>query len=472
MSPLGALKAGGAAVGGFFSAVGRRAATQLTFVPIYLQNILWLLSQKFLDLARGGYGGNSAVYAVLHVLSQAVSEPPMIAYTKAVGKGQPTPLPDTHPLVKLLIYPNELMTQYEMWELVTLQLGITGRSTWWKERNNAGEIIALWPLRPDRVGPVYSDSSGADTVISGWSYLVPGTSNYQWIPRADVWMVNFPDPAGDSGGMVEGLGPLQVLASEVGADNEATKFVGSMLANYGSPGMMIHTKASLNTQADVDVIKAAARQEFGGIKRGSPGVLDADTTITQVGFNLQQLEFPALRKVAESRIAAAYGVPAILAGLQVGLESGIRATIAEQREYFAETTCVSYWRRYEGAWNRDIAAEMDATAVCTFDMSHVTALQTQDVKAKEKMLELFTAGAASYNDLRAAHGLPPLAAGGDRRVLPRGSVEIDENGSVVEVGGVPLQEAVSNALHGLLPGAQPSAPVPMEKKPGKEAVAA
>src|SRR5206468_2572086 len=105
---------------------------------------------------------------------------------------------------------------------------------------------ALWPLRPDRVGPIYSTSDAeGEHVLAGWSYLVPGTSNYLGLPRRDVLTFNFPDPSGDSGGIVEGLGPLQVLASEVGADNEATKFVGSLLANSAVPGVVLTTKTPL-----------------------------------------------------------------------------------------------------------------------------------------------------------------------------------------------------------------------------------
>lgn len=428
------LKAASSALG-YLSSLGKKAARGLTFVPAYLQNLLWILSQAFLDLARGGYGGNSAVYAVLRTLSMAVAEPPLIAGFQGKDGEDPTPLPRDHPLAKLIMHPNDFMTQYEMWELITLHLGITGRATWWKERNNLGEIIGLWPLRPDRVGPVYSnDTSAGKQVISGWSYLIPGTSEYVWVPRQDIFFLNLPDPAGDSGGMVEGLGPLQVLAAEVGADNEATRFVGAMLANYGTPGMVIHTKASLSTQAQVDQIKAAARQEFGGMKRGSPGVLDADTSITPLGFNLQQLEFPALRDVAESRVAAAYGVPAVLVGLHVGMKTGqAYASLQAQREYFAETTCENYWRRIEEGYGRDVAADFGEQIVTTYDRRKVKALQVHQQTEIDKIADGFKQGAVTLDEYRTkVLGLPVLTNGaGTIRILPRGGVQIDEHGDVV-----------------------------------------
>ena len=445
------LKAGAAAL----SFNGKTTGRGLTLVPYYLQNLLWLLSEKYLDLARGGYGSNSAVYACVRLLSQSVPEPPLIPYVRERDGELGLPLDWSHPLRVLLRQPNELMTEYEMWELTTLYLAIGGRAIWWKERNNAGQIIGLWPIRPDRVGPIYSNSvMEGQQVIAGWSYLLPGTSTYLPLDRTDVWMTNFADPAGDSGGVVEGLGPMQVLASEVGADNAATKYVGSLLANYGQPGIVLKTQGGMNTKEDIERIKAAVSQEWGGMRRGSAAVIDAGTEIQEIGFSLKDLEFPSLRKVAESRISAAFGVPAILVGLQVGLDAGIRATIAEMREYFAETTCANYWRRYQDSFTRDVASEFSDVIICEFDTKKVKALQQLAKGEVEKIAEGFTKGAVSYNEYRdRVLGLPPIPGEpGARRVLPRGAIEIDENGDVIEAAGVPLPTSPQSTT--------PAAPTP------------
>lgn len=440
------------AAGGALASFGGRTARGLTLVPDFLTNLLWLLSTAFLDLARHAYGGNSACYAVLRVLSTSVAEPPLLAYTVTAAGEKGDPLPYTHPLQRLIRQPNELQTQYEFWEWTTLALAIGGRAFWYKERNNRGEIISLLPLRPDRVGPIYSGSMVAgQRVIGGWSYHVPGTSDYLPLPRADVLAFNLPDPAGESGGIVEGLGPLQVLAAEVGADNEASRFVGAMLANYGAPGVVLTTKSQLRSEDDAKLIKAAFVREFGGARRGLPGVVDQETTITPVGFNLQQLEFPSLRKVAESRIAAAVGVPAILAGLQVGLESGIRATITEQRQYFTETTCSGYWRRYSDQYSADVAAEFGDGILCLFDMRKVKALQEQLRTQATQIEEAFKLGAVTVNEYREAVLELPPTPDGDVRVMPTSSVIVDKYGDLIgQVGAVRVDD------QGRPPGAAPA----------------
>lgn len=404
------------AAGAAFGAVARAARTAgqgLTLVPQYLAGLLWLLSQTFEDLARKGYAGNSAVYAVIRVLCRAIPEPPLIPYQMKADGTLGDPLPWDHPLRVLIRRPNELMSEPRMWEMVTLHTAIAGRSVWFKERNNAGVPIALWPLRPDRVGPIYSTSHvPGQQVISGWSYLVPGTVEYIPLARADTFFYLSPDPAGDSGGLVEGLGALQTLAPEVSADNEATKYVGSLLSNYGAPGVVISTKTPIPNEDAAKLIKASFMREFGGNRRGSPALIDADATITQLGFNLKDLEFPSLRATTESRIASAYGVPAILAGLNTGIQSGIRATISEQRELFAETTCASHWRTNETTFSNDVGSEWGDNIICLYDLTKVKALQEQGKYEIEKIENGFKEGAVSIDEYRTkVLQLPPL--GGD-----------------------------------------------------------
>lgn len=397
--------------GGAFAWLGEKApAGSLSIVPTYLAHLLYLISQRFRDLATEGYGGNAAVFACVQLLKNSVAEPPLIAYTRREDGAPGDPLAWDHPLRQRIRTPNPLMTEAEMWEMVELHCDIAGRSCWWKERDAVGRMIALWPLRPDRVGPIYAgveDFARGERVIVGWSYLVPGTVHYLAIPRRDVVSYNFPDPMGESGGIVEGWGPLQALLREVSADNEATNYVGNLLHNDARPGIVLEVQGTITSPDDAKVIKASFVDEFGGRRRGSPAVVDRGTNVTSVGFDMHQLEFPALRRIAESRICAAFGVPAILVGLLVGLEAGIRATIAEQREFFAETTLAGRWRRYSDQFTLDVASEYGAEIVCAFDTTKVKALAAQSsVKVKE-LTDAAALGAVTKNELRDALGLPP-----------------------------------------------------------------
>lgn len=372
-----------------------------SLVSDWLANLKWLIDRNFFQLSQQGFAGNAVVFAVLTTLARAVAEPPMLAYVED-AKGQLDKLDTHHPLNMLLRNPTPgLMTQYELVELITIYMGIGGRFNGFIERSNNGQPIGIWPLRPDRVGPIYSTLDDVEArVIKGWSYQLPGSGRYTAIPREDVFTVNFPNPAGESGGLVEGLGPLQALAAEVGADNEATKLVGSLVSNYATPSLAIMLKQPLPNKAQADLLKQAWMSQFGGSRRGEPALLDAGTDVKQLSFNLSQLEFPQLRGIAEARISAAFGVPAVLAGLKTGIDRAADANLDGLRLYFTETTCSDYWRRFEDAYTNQIGSWWGADVVCKFDRRQVRALAVQSRTEKEPLADAFSMGAISVDEYR------------------------------------------------------------------------
>lgn len=385
-----------------------RGTRSLALVSPWLQNIVWTMRRTYIELARDAYQNNSVVYACLRLLSTSVAEPPLLAY-QLRGTNDLNLLPFDHPLHQLIRNPNPHQTEYEMIEMISLHTAIGGRSVWWKQRKNNGQIKYLWPLRPDRVGPVYakakegSPEAAADPdqpIIEGWAYMPPGQGQPVHLSLDDVCVFSFPDPSGETGGVVEALGPLANLMREIETDNEATNFAAALLKNSATPGLVIKTKQSGITRKEARDIKFRFMTQFGGVRRGEPAVLDGETDIVPLSFNLQQLDFKNLRHVSESRIAAVLGVPAILVGLEVGLESGIRATIAEQREYFAETTLSNLWRRFSDQFTKSIASEFGPNIVCRFNTAQVKALAAQVAQQYQPIMEGFKLGAVTIDEYR------------------------------------------------------------------------
>jgi HK97 family phage portal protein len=431
------------------SRIGGGSQQAISLVANWLANVLWMIETKFMSLAKEAYGGNSIVYACLRMLSQSVPEAPLRAYRK--GKEEREALDEDDPLMKLIHRPNELMTEYEFWELTTLQMAITGRSTWFKERDNKGVLIALWPLRPDRVGPIYAGSDSDDALLSGYSYQIPSTGSFIAIPRKDVLAFNLPNLSGESGGIVEGLGPSQVLAREISADNEATDFVGALLANYAAPTVAIRTKVAIKDEAKANLIKAKFKHEFGGSRRGMPAIIDGDTSVDLIGFNLQQLEFPGVRANTESRICAAYGVPPILVGVNVGLQGargiGGGGVITGLRQYFTETTLANYWRRFSDQYTMDIAVEYGEDIVCEFDTSMVVALAGRRQEKLAPIEVAFQRGGATRNEYREALGLE-ADDDGDIYLVPTNviSTGVEEPAPIRSIKAVDSREGTEESL--------------------------
>ena len=419
-----------------------QARQTVSFISHWLSGALWLLDTSWKTLIKEGFGKNTVVYACIRLLSQSVPEPPLVPYTENQD-GNREVLARNHPLNLLIRRPNEVMTEYEMWELATIQMAVVGRSVWWKERDNAGRVIALWPLRPDRVGPIYSDSDEkGKRVLKGWSYQSPRDGLYLQLARSDCWATNFPDPDGESGGIVEGLGPVSILSLQMKADNKATEFVGAMVENYGQPGVVLKLKRQVRDEAEARLIKAKFRHDYSGTRQGLPALLDGEAEIQTLGFSLRDLEFPALRENAETRICSAFGVPPILVGLKAGLDAATYSNYAQAERGFTNRTLANYWRRFATQFTLDVAAEFGEDVICEFDTSKVLALVAQRLEAVEPIRVAWTSGAATRNEYRAALSLPLLPPeSGDMIILPATMIEV----------GVTIPGAKAVASHTRMP---------------------
>jgi HK97 family phage portal protein len=364
-----------------------------------------LVSQKYKDLVEKGYRANPVVFATVRYLSRSVAEPPVYVYEKQEDGTKGKKLSWNHPLQKLMQRPNKWTSRYVRDIIIMFHIAAVGRSCWFVERGaNTGTPMALWPLRPDRVGVVYASPDEYDKYdgpLKGWSYMLPGTSTYIFIRSDDIIFFHYPDPMGESGGMFEGLGPLQVLANEISADNNATQMVSDIIGNYATPGVILEVDRPLENLEAAKIIKYGFMRSYSGKRRGEPAVLEKGVTVKQMGFTLQQLEFPALRDVAESRITAALEVPAILVGANVGLNSSIRATIKEQRAAFTKGTCTSYWKMLQDAWTMQLAEQFDPSYMCEYDLTQVEALRADEVDRVDKA---YVAGVLIVDEYREALG--------------------------------------------------------------------
>lgn len=93
--------------------------------------------------------GIPAVYACIRVLSEAIASLPLITYERFTN-GDKDRARDFSLFRLLHDAPNPLMTSFELRELLVGHLCLRGNAYCYIERDQ-GEIVALWPLHPDKV---------------------------------------------------------------------------------------------------------------------------------------------------------------------------------------------------------------------------------------------------------------------------------------------------------------------------------
>lgn len=354
------------------------------------------LQENYYDMARGGYQKNELVYACINEISRAVPEAPLRIYDAEYNE-----LPD-HPLRRLIERPNPFLTEFELWELTLMYMYLSGNAYWEKVRSRSGQVVELYPLRPDRVQIVPDDNK----YISGYIYEIGG-QKYP-IDVDDIIHFKFNNPLDD----FLGQSPLRAALRQVSVDNEATDYAKSLLENSAIPGVVITTQTTLDDEV-TERLKKKWMQKFGKKKRGEPAFLQEGMDIKTVGMTMTDLAFPDLRSISETRICAVFQVPPILVGANTGLQRSTFANYEEARKSFWQETISPLLSRLAQVANRSLMTEFekDSKNRAYFDTSDVSALQSIHNERWTRVDKAAVSGWITVNEARTEVGFAPVTSG-------------------------------------------------------------
>lgn len=377
-------------------------ATGLSFVPSWV-TAAWS-DIAFATLVKEGYKANAAVWACTRVWVRGFAEPELHVWADGPS-GRERQL--QHPARALIARPNPNMGEDEFWSFVITYLAVGGNCYVWKERAKSGQVLALWPFHDGQVTPV----PGQNTWIAGYTYD-QGDGQTRPLDPADVIHLRWaPDPLQP----IRGLAPLVAAARSVDADNEALRYTFALLKNDAVPRTILTSQLPLNEQATKQ-LKSQWQETYGGANRGDVAIVSGDISVARVGANLNELAAEAIHNIPESRIAAAFEVPAVLAGLNVGLQraNALGGSQTDSlREFFTESALVPRWRYVAGQFTAALLPEYgEAPGVSfEFDMSQVRAFEQDVVEERASVASAIAGGWMTVNEGRQALGLPGVSGG-------------------------------------------------------------
>lgn len=380
----------------------------------------------FRRLIEEGYRRNSAVYACTRLWANSFPEPELHVWDKV--DGGMVKLPD-HPARKLFGNPNPFMGERLFGQYLITYMLLGGAGYIWKERARDGSVIALWPLHAGQVRPV-PDPTGW---LSHYHYDDGTTAEPMIVPASDIICVMW---AQDPLNPLVGLSPVIAAARAIDTDNEALRYEYSLLKNDATPQTLMVLK---QPAIDLDEFKQRLKKQYGGENIGEPMVLEGtEATIQRTGLSLKEMAAETLHNIPESRIAAAFEVPAVMVGLNVGLQRAIQGAPRELQEYWTETVRVPRWQLVADQIRLGLKGDFDlsATEVLAYDLEMVRALATDRKERREDTRADYQAGLITKNEARAELG---------REAVPDGDVYLVPAGMSEEPMTMPLLPAPASA---------------------------
>lgn len=360
----------------------------------------------FQRLAAEGFRANSVVFACASTLAFSFAEPKLMTWAQGDKGRQMLP---KHPATQLLQRPNNRMGHADLLRHVMLYTSIGGNCYIHKVRSQAKRVVELWPYNDGVITPI----QGHGPWVDHYEYE-DVTGETKDIPIEDIIHIQWiPDPLYPW----KGLSPIIACAREVDTDNEATRYLFALLKNDAIPRLAIsRDKDTLPlTPDEFQRQKQQWADRQGGENRGGVALLEPGMSIQIVGLDLQQLAFEALRRVPEARLTAAMRVPAVLTGLNVGLEQMTYNNVTGMRKYFTESTMVSLWRMFEDALTAGLLSEFGGGEVggevIAFDLSSVIALREGAAEKRQWVDAAVRGGYLTVNEARTEMGLPSVKDG-------------------------------------------------------------
>ena len=360
----------------------------------------WNSSAGDFNLSGLGNGeSNSAVTACLQLLGISFSEATLKVMTTD-DEGQEQIMPN-HSFTMLMRRPNPYMSGDVIQQYIINAMHVSGNAYLMKMKNEAGQLVALYPLMPEQVTP----KGDKESLVTRYEYqLDDGTMVID-----NENMVHFKlglDPKDHK----KGYSPLKTVLREIYGDESAGQMATALLANSGVPSVLITPKDDYGlTETEAEQISRTYQQKVGGKNKGKPLILSGSMNVEKLAFSPKDLDIGALRRVPEERISAVLGVPAILAGLGAGLDRATYNNTSELREFFTEQKLIPLWRMVAEELTQqvllpDYAENQNISA--KYDFSEVRALQTDEREMYEKLNIGVQGGWITIAEARSQVGLP------------------------------------------------------------------
>ena len=346
----------------------------------------------------------TAVYACVRILSEAIAGLPLHLYRHNSEGGKEKAV--DHPLYRLLHdEPNPEMSSFVFRETLMTHLLLWGNAYSQIIRNGKGEIVALYPLMPNKMS-VNRDSNGRLYYEYTRSTEEAPTMKGSTVRLSPADILHIPGLGFD--GLV-GYSPIAMAKNAIGLAIATEEYGSKFFANGAQPSGVLEHPGTLK---DPSRVRDSWQSTFGGSGNANKvAVLEEGMKYTPISISPEQAQFLETRKFQINEIARIFRVPPHMVG---DLEKSSFSNIEQQSLEFVKYTLDPWVVRWEQSIQRTLLRQEEKRDY--FVKFNVEGLLRGDYQSR--MNGYATArqnGWMSANDIRELENLDRIPAedGGD-----------------------------------------------------------
>jgi HK97 family phage portal protein len=374
----------------------------------------------------------TAVYACVRILSEAVAGLPLQLYRYNDEGGKEKAL--DHPLYRLLHdEPNPEMSSFVFRETLMTHLLLWGNAYAQIIRNGKGEIVALYPLMPNKMTVSRDENGQLYYTYQKSTDELPKDNNYLvTLHPSDVLHI----PGLGFDGLV-GYSPIAMAKNAIGLAIATEEYGSKFFANGAAPSGVLEHPGTIKDPARV---RDSWQATFGGSGNSNKiAVLEEGMKYTPISISPEQAQFLETRKFQINEIARIFRVPPHMVG---DLDKSSFSNIEQQSLEFVKYTLDPWVIRWEQSIQRILLTPEEKKTY--FVKFNVEGLLRGDYQSR--MTGYATArqnGWMSANDIRELENMDriPAEEGGDLYLVNGNMLPLEKAGSFYE--GSPAEPQVS-----------------------------
>lgn len=307
-----------------------------------------------------------------------------------ISKGVEVEELSDHPFINLMASVNPEMNGFELMELTSIYLDLTGNAYWFLNMDNLNTPNEIWLIPSPNVEMKRNKETG---VIEGYEYRA-GAKRVMFKPEE---IINFRMPSPMS--IFHGYSPLQAVSTAYNVIKLIDKYDYAIFKNMGRPEINLSSDQAL-TQDDIDLLKANIAKSQTGVENAGKWL------ITGKGLRAEKMSYAPDdlgnlegRKVRAEEIVAAFGLDMSI------LKPGANRAEAETAEsFYYKSAVIPRLTRFEERINDVVRRLYGEQFFIAFDNPIPP---DRDFILREREVNI-RMGYKTRNEIRAEDGLEPL----------------------------------------------------------------
>lgn len=257
-----------------------------------------------------------------------------------------------HPFFDLMKNVNGFNNQFDLKELTTIFLELTGNAYWYLPKNGLGVPAEIWVLYSQWMKIIPDPKE----LIRGY-VLQRGLKTINF-DESEIVHFKYPSPSSE----FYGMGPLMGAANAYNLERDMTDYEKAMFENMGRPDIALIAKKGWGDQREK--IKRMWKGAYGGPKKaGKVALLQDDLEIKEFGFPPREMSYLGGRKKVKEQIANAFNVP-----MSMLTTEAVNLANAKAGNYqHAKNAILPRCRRFEEKLNEKLLPMYDEKLFSAFD---------------------------------------------------------------------------------------------------------